>query len=300
MARWRSLLAASLAFAVLEASAFARPPRAPKNEQSGPSSTAPPPADIDYAEKQYAALDYEGANRAADRVLAQHGLSHDQLVRACRILALTHAALGHADEAREAFVELLTYNPDFTADTNLGPRVVEPFLEARGYWRGVRVKPGLEVDVKLTANEVGVLHITTRDPTHVADDVILGFRWGATSAYQLKPVAIGEGVVVETSVPPEGATRLDYYVQAFDKHDSTVFEVGNPASPKSATVAVPPPPPPPPPAEKKSILKSPLFWGVIVAAVGGGATGAYFLFRPKEPTSASLGGGAACGDVPCH
>jgi hypothetical protein len=52
--------------------------------------------------------------------------------------------------------------------------------------------------------------------------------------------------------------------------------------------------------EKKSIASSPVFWGILGAVVVGGGVGAYFVLKPKEPTSASLGAGLACGDTPCR
>jgi hypothetical protein len=266
-----------------------------------PEQTAPPPADLDTAERQYAELDYEEANHTAERFLQQRGLTHDQLVRGYRILALTSAILDHGDDAREAFELLLTYSPDFQADPNLGPKVTTPFFEARGFWRGQRSKPGLEVVTTAHATESAVLRVTTRDPTHLVQALILGYRWGPSSAYTSKPVAVGEAVQVETTPAPEGATRIDYYVQALDRRDNVVFEAGNPTSPKSVVLEAPPAPPPP--LHEKhggSVLTSPIFWGVVVAVVAAGGVGAYFLARPKDPTSASLGSGVACGGMVCQ
>lgn len=48
--------------------------------------------------------------------------AEDDLVEACRILGLSHLYLGHRDEARSAFVRLLSINPDFSLD----PLVVSP------------------------------------------------------------------------------------------------------------------------------------------------------------------------------
>ncbi len=266
-----------------------------------PEQTLPPPADLETAERQYGDLDYEEANHTADRMLQQHGLSHDQLVRGYKILALTYAILDHADEARDAFVRLLTYNPDFQADPNLGPKVTTPFFEARGFWRGQPSRPGLEVVASARATEVATLRVTTRDPTHIVDDVLLGYRWGANSAYTSKHAAVGEGVLVETTAAPQGAGRLDYYVQALDRRDNIVFEAGNPNAPRTAMVDAPgPPPPPPPPPPGKSVFASPIFWGVVVGVLAAGGVGTYFLLRPRDPTSASLGSGVACGSGPCQ
>ena len=274
--------------------------RGAKPKPDKPEQVAPPVADLDTAEKQYGDLDYEEANRTADRVLQQRGLSHDQLVRGYRILALTAAILDHPLDARDAFTRLLTYNPEFVVDPNLGPKVTTPFVEARGFWRGQTGKPGIEVLATAHTGEAPTLRVTTRDPTHVVEGMLVGYRWGANSAYTSRSTTVGEGVILEVPTPPPGAARLDYYVQAFDHRDNVVFEVGNPAAPRSVTVEAPPPLPPPPPApEKRSILASPVFWGVVVGVLAAGGAGAYFLTRPRDPTSASLGGGIACGGAPC-
>jgi hypothetical protein len=56
---------------------------APKSRSSRQSREAAATlADVDSAEKYYVNMDYENANAIAGRVIAQHGLSHDQLVRA--------------------------------------------------------------------------------------------------------------------------------------------------------------------------------------------------------------------------
>jgi hypothetical protein len=294
----RSLGAAGAAALVLCAAqgASARGTSKPRPEQ-----TAPPPADLETAERQYAELDYEEANRTAERFLQQRGLTHDQLVRGYRVLALTSAILDHGDDAREAFELLLTYSPDYQADPNLGPKVTTPFFEARGFWRGQRTRPGLEVVTTARATDSAILRITTRDPTHLVQALILGYRWGPSSAYTSKPVAVGEAVQIETTPAPEGATRIDYYVQALDRRDNVVFEAGNPGSPKSVVLEAPPPPPPPIPEKHGgSVLTSPVFWGVVVAVVAGGGVGAYFLARPRAPTRASLDSGVACGAMPCQ
>jgi len=263
----------------------------------GPSHLAragapiPPQADaatdLATAEKFYADLDYDRANLVA-----------------ARILALTDAALGHEDQARDEFVELLTYSADFQVDPNLGPRVTAPFLEARGYWRARPEKPGLEVQTTLHADGPSTLRITTRDPTHIIKKGTLGFRWGTSVPYTTQPLTVGEGVLVDVPERPANITRLDFYAQAFDEREDAVMEVGNPTSPKSVVVDLPKVVVAPVVAPSHSIFASPIFWTIAGVVVAGAATTTYFLTRPKAATGATLSGTALCGPgvppMPCQ
>jgi hypothetical protein len=281
---------------------------APKAQRPRADAAASRLSDVDSAEKYYANMDYENANGIASRALAGSGMTHDQLVRANRILALTYATLGKEDEAREAFTTLLMLSPDFELDPNLSPRVTTPFIEARGYWRGQTVKPGIEVVSTMHSNDSARLVVTTRDPSHIVSNVNLGYRWGgATGGFTTRPLAIGDSVTVNVPAAPTASeTRLDYYVQGLDGKDNVVFEVGNPAAPKSVVVdapAVVPVAAPVAGAEAphgKSIVASPIFWSAVAAVVVGGSIATFLILRPKAPDSANLTGGADCGSMPCH
>jgi len=312
-ARGRAVLAALVTVSTLLAGphpstlggrlALAAPPSAPS------ASAVPPPADaatdVASAEKLYANLDYDHANLVSARVLNLKGLTHDQLVRALRVLALTDASLGHEDQAREELIELLTYQADFQVDPNLGPRVTAPFLEARGFWRARPEKPGIEVLATVHVDGPGTLRVVTRDPTHIVKSGTIGFRWGTSVPYTTTPLTVsggGDGFVIDIPERPANMTRLDYYALAFDEREDAVFEVGNAASPKSVVVDIPKVVVVPPP--KKSILASPIFWTVAGVVVAGAAVTTVLLTRPRSPTGATLTGGAECGSgssaMPCH
>jgi hypothetical protein len=273
-------------------------------------------SDLESAEQGLVNLDYEAANKMAERVVRQKGLSHEQLVRAYRVLALTHAVLDHENPAREAFQYLLTIDPDYAGDPNLGPKVQAPFLEARGFIRAQAVRPGIEVGVSLHPGEAGSLRVTTRDPTHIAKRVSVGWRWGSEGAYTVSNVPPADGQVVPVSPAPPGSSRLDYYAMALDDRDGAVFEVGNPNVPKSATVEAP--------SrvagggagaaggeqtESRSVFASPVFWIVTsVILIGGGVTAGVLVSQKKgetqtvttPPTSATLLPGLQCGQVKCN
>jgi hypothetical protein len=310
MHAWRTRNTAVLTTLLTLATALPSLPAhaAPKPGQHARDTAASRLADVESAEKYYANMDYENANGIAQRVLSGSGLTHDQLVRANRILALTYATLGKEDPARETFTTLLMLSPDFELDPNLSPRVTTPFIEARGYWRGQSVKPGIEVVPTMHSNDSARLVVTTRDPSHIVSAVNLGYRWGEVGGFTTRPLAIGDSVTVNVPAAPNPSdTRLDYYVQGLDGRDNVVFEVGNPSAPKSVVVDAPAVVPLAVPVgaaseapHGKSILASPIFWTAVAVVVVGGTVGGYFLFRPKAPDSASLAGAADCGGTPCR
>jgi hypothetical protein len=284
-------------FAILVASAaFA----APKKQDKEPPPL--PPADVDTAEQLYARLDFEMANNVAERVVKKNGLSHQDLVRIYRVLAITYAVLDKEEQSRDAFQQLLAYDPDFQVDANLGPKVSGPFQEARGYWRSLPAKPGVEAQIAIRVGEAGVIRVTTRDPSKMVKKISVGQRWSSSGDYQTSAINVGEGVQVEVPAPPAGKTRLDYYVQALDERDDVVIEAGTPQVPKTAF------------AEAKGyadntkkekpsggFLGSTTFWiitGAVVVAAGG-ATAGYFALQ-KAPTSSSFAPQVRCAGEPCN
>ncbi|MFO0666329.1 MAG: hypothetical protein U0174_20405 [Polyangiaceae bacterium] len=260
-------------------------------EAPSPSLPVPPSAsaqkaasdEVEAVEQLYAKLEYEDANARAERLLTQRGLSHDLLIRATRIVAVTHAVLDHDDRARDAFTRLLALDPDFQVDPNLGPRVSGPFLEARGYWRAQPSRPGIEAKPTLSPGEKGSVHVIVRDPTKLAKRVVLYYRWGATGDMRAVVVSGNDSIAV-TSAPPPNKARFDYYLQGFDEHDNVVMERGSPSGPLSAFLSATRGP-----NGSKSVFSSPAFWIIsgAVAAVGG-ATALIIATRPEAPATSSL------------
>lgn len=292
------VLAASLAVGLV---APASPAFAQRGKPSGNTGLSAP-ADVETAEQLYAKLDYEQANAVAERVVKKSGLSHDQLVRAYRVLAVTYAVLDKEEAARDAFLQLLTYDADYQADPNLGPKVNTPFMEARGSFRSLPSKPGIDVSAAVSTNG-GTLRVTTRDPTRIVKKVNVGYRWTSSGEYTVSPITPGESVAVEVAAAPAGRTRLDFYVQALDERENAVLEAGNPNVPKSAfaeagtsggggKVGK---------TESGSVFSSPFFWIFAGAAVAGGGTALFFALRPQDPPSkAALSPVIACGEARCN
>ncbi len=266
---------------------------------------AGPKEDLEKAEQLYGSLNYDEANKVAVSVTKQRGLTHDQLVRAYRIAAVTHAILDHEDPSRDAFIMLLTYDADFQADPNLGPKVTTPFFEARGFWRSQSQKPGIDATASVKAREGGTIRIVVRDPSHIVKKAQAGYRWGATGEFKTRPISAGDPTTLEVPAAPPGTTRLDYFVQANDDKDNVVLESGNPQTPKTVTVETPPPVVAGGGGEKPSkggFVGSAGFWGILagVAVVGGGAA-IFAVTRPKdEPSTVSLSPALKCGGDRCN
>jgi hypothetical protein len=297
MARVRAAFALSICAALVAPPLFSAPAAAAPTK---PGSTLQAPADVETAEQLYAKLDYEQANAVADRVVKRTGLSHDQLVRAYRVLAVTYAVLDKEEAARDAFLQLLIFDPDYQADPNLGPKVNTPFMEARGSLRSLPSKPGIDVSANVSTGG-GTLRVTTRDPTKIVRKVNVGYRWTSSGDYTVSQVSPSEAQSVEVSAAPSGRTRLDFYVQALDERDNTVLEAGSPQVPKSAFAEAVIGPGGTGKAEGGSVFSSPFFWIFTSAAMVGGGTALFFALRPQDPpTSAALSPIINCGTDRCN
>lgn len=266
-------------------------------------ASAAPEVDVASAENSYAALDYPAAAAKASEVLAQGGLSHDALVRATRVAALSHAALGDADKAKEYFALLLGYDPEFTVDAKLGPRFAGPFAEAKGFWQAYGRRPSMEVDTIVPYGQPGEIRVTTVDPKGTVKRIAVGFRWAPARDFTNATIEPGGGSV-EVPTNAAGAGRLDYWVRALDAQDNAVFEEGTPEGPKTVIVDEPPARSAVEEKKKSSFFGSGLFFvatGVVLA--GAAAAGGYFLLRPTEYAPATTGRtsfGAFCGGIRCE
>jgi hypothetical protein len=270
-------------------------------------------ADIDAGEAAYAGLDYEKANTLAQRAVASHGLTHEQVVRAYRLLGRTYAVVGKSQQAIDAFEKLLTYAPDEKVDQSQTPRIQEAFSEAQGFWAGFSAKPGMDATtVALRAAKPGTLRVHLRDPTHQVKKVVVGYRWGGTSAFVTADVAPVETMNVELPAGPPEVARLDYYVVALDGLDDQAFTVGDPNTPRTVLAEVAP-------ASAggggggiaehaggHSIFASPVFWAVTGVVIAGGVTGAYLATRKATdvtlpPNNANITPSLFCGGTgACH
>lgn len=306
MRPWCALfLTATLVLATAPTPARAAPAKGGKGSKTTTTAPSSAPPDVETVEQLYQKLEYEQANATAQAVLKRRGLSHDELVRTYRILAVTYAVLDKAEQAKETFVKLLAVDPTYEADPNLGPRVSDPFLEARGYFRAQGQKPGLTVDPQVRL-EGGTLRVIAKGPPRFVRRIVVSYRWGSSGAMNSHTIASSEGAV-DVVKAPAGANRLDYFVVAQDENENEVMVRGSKVAPLSVF---------PESAPKnaggaggaqaeqgRSIFASPIFWiigGVVVA--GGAATAYYFLGPAKigEPTEVTFVPALTCGLSPCR
>jgi tetratricopeptide (TPR) repeat protein len=266
----------------------------PKSEPTKELGTA---EQLELAEAQYSKLEYEQANKAAARALDASGLTHDQLKRAYRVLALTHAVIGNEAAATESFRLLLLLDPDFQVDTNLGPKVSERFNEARGFWRAQPGRPGIEIKPDLVADKV---RVKLEDASRTVKKVSVHLRWGSAgefTATELKASAL-DGTPVDISAPPvtgsEKKTRLEYYAQGLDSSNGVMMESGTKSAPLAFTKDTKDT------GGGKSVFASPIFWIVTGVVLVGGGIGTYFFIKSRQPTSVGLRPRAFCGDVLCE
>ncbi len=266
---------------------------------SGSARAAGVENDLATAENAYAALDFANALTAAEGVLAQQNLSHDVLTRATRVSALSHAALGHAEQAKQQFILLLEYDSEFKVDSKLGPRFTEPFAEARGYWQAQGRKSGMDLQVVVQWGQPGEIRVVTRDPLGIVKKISAGHRWAPAQTYTMSEVA-ASGKAISIPANPEGSTRLEYWVRALDAKNNAVFEQGTPETPQINVVTEPARGEAP--QEKKSVFSSPLFYIIGGGILAGAAVGGFFALRPTEfqpsPTGRGVFG-ASCGTARC-
>jgi len=268
---------------------------------AGTSAHATPEADLATAENSYAALEYASALSSAEAVLAQSHLSHDVLTRATRVSALSHAALGHTDQAKQQFIVMLEYDPDFKVDAKLGPRFSEPFSEARGYWQAQGRKGGMDVQVVTTYGQPGDLRIAARDPLGIVKHIDAGYRWAPKRDYTNAEVE-PNGKSIEVTANPEGSTRLEYWVRAIDAKGNAVFESGTPDAPQINVVPEPDRSGAIAKEKKKSFFTNPVVLVVGGVIIAGAAVGMYFAFRPTHYHTPSVARGvlgASCGGTRC-
>ena len=286
----------------IAASAFAfTPPAAAEQGEAG----------VVAAEVAFSSLKYDAAIKEAEAVIKAGKLTRDQLQRAYRVLSVALASVGQDDKARDAFVLLLTVDPEYKLDRKLGPKVEQPFLEAKGFWRTQPSTPGVDVTAEPRRSDGGTIRVKMRDPSKVVKRAEVGYRWGGTGKYTTDTLSSGEQRLLSVSRPPDSAVRFDYYAQAFDGQDNVIFELGNPTAPQSTSISpvkkeapvTGPTGPRTTEGDSKSVFASPVFWvitGVIVAgAVAGGAI--YFATRKDTvPTSATFGPVLVCGEKGCR
>lgn len=231
------------------------------------------------AKKAYEALDYDGCVVAAKASL-QAPATRAERVEAHRLLGLCRAALGDADGARDAFVEMLGVDPAAQLPPGLSPRFTSAFLEARGFWVG-KEPLGLVVVGEEVRGRTRILTLEVKDAAELIDSV----AWRAKDGELGTPVKAAEKMELEVPVDVARA------VVAIDAQGGVVAElvIEKEAPPlvapdEIATTT--------PEEEESSALASPWLWagvgGVAIVAVGLAVSGIVVGVLFYEPRTVDL------------
>jgi hypothetical protein len=186
--------------------------------------SSPVSAQLERAEQAFADVDLEGTRDAARTALEAGGLSRDDVVRALRLLGLSHAALGENRAAYDSFVRMLALDPEASLERSIAPQLRGPYLEARGYWNA---RSGPRFEVELVAGPSAIV-ARVRDPLGIARTLKLRARVETTAAYRDR----------EAPASPEVAFEVDGYegyaeavLVALDEHGNAVATLGSEAVP---------------------------------------------------------------------
>lgn len=222
------------------------------------------------AEAAYSEVDFERARAAASEAISTGGLSPTELVRAYQLVGVSASALGDASAAREAFVQMVSIDPDAHLDDTVPPRLRAPFLEARGQVSGRSGRLSAEVQL---ARAYGALRIALTDPF----DLVVTVRLHARVEGQVEFTTSEHDPEPEIMARESGASsadRMEYWLEALDAHGNQVLLVGTEYEPRVvgriAAVAAGEGTTPVD-SGGPGILGEPVFWIIVGAVVAVGA-----------------------------
>ena len=202
---------------------------------------SPQVAEVEQAQSQLDAGDYEEALATLQRGLEKPDLTDDQLAELYRLLGLSHLYLGNEDKARQAFEKLLQARPDYEIPKSAPPKVRALYARIKEDIKKRRVRP-----VTLSLEPLGAIEadapLTVRARI---DDLALGskaklfFRRAGSQAYSSADFVRRRdefsATVPAFEIPPEGGA-LEYYVEVADAAQRRLAGRGDAYSPLVAKV----------------------------------------------------------------
>jgi hypothetical protein len=130
-------------------------------------------------------------------------------------------------ESLDAYKRLLFITPDYQPTTRLSPKIMEPFTDAREFWKG-KARPEVkhEMKGKLEGGKPLSMHIwVANDSLELVSGLRLNYR-PQGGVYQ--PIgAAGRDSMVEipgTAIQEE--SNIEYFVSALDKFGGVLLEAG--------------------------------------------------------------------------
>lgn len=219
---------------------------------------------LQVAERYYEQLEYEEALKVLIQVQQTPGVSPMQRARSFLYMGVCFTALGNAQNAVLAFMELLKIKPRFRLPAGISPSIRAMFKEAL-----TRLKlpeapppeeptgqqgqpPPAEIPVKLAAKAPGEVNagapvevqIQVRDPKKLVQKLML--RWRRVGGPDFSTIKVPyEAGTPEVTARIPGATvgeekgTLQYMVEAVGRGGMTLAHVGSIDAPELVTLTEP-------------------------------------------------------------
>ena len=193
---------------------------------------------LQEADAAYSNVDFESARASASAAIEAGGLSPTELVHAYQLVGVSASALGDSAGAREAFVMMVSIDPDVRLDDTVPPRLRAPFLEARGTVTG---HARLSAEVQL-ARAYGALRIALTDPLELVTTVRMHSRIEGQTEFTSAEFDPADEIMARAS-GASSAERMEYWLECLDAHGNQLLLLGTEFEPqvvgRAATVAGP-------------------------------------------------------------
>ncbi len=240
-------------------------------------------------ERAYQDVDFPATHSAAQHALESGGNNREQTARLYVLLAISAAAQGNADEAKQDFVVALAVNPSFKLDKGLSPKIRDPYLEAQGYWSASSQR--LSLSAKPAADPEHLI-VSLLDSASLATRIEL--RIEAPSVLPRDIFKLDAAPVTRFALPAGLPTRgYEYAARALDRNGNVLAEFGTDTEPQIVRGTAAKPPAIAANADPVPQARS-YFLPVTLGVAGVGATALGVVFHLKREQAAREWNGPHC------
>jgi len=231
---------------------------------SSPADAQAPDAEqlLQIAEKYYEQLEYEESLKVLVQVHQAPNVTPMQKARSFLYMGVCFTALGQAENATLAFVELLKVKPNFRLPPGISPSIQAMFKEALtrlklpenappeqpgqpGQAPEIPVKVTAKAPARVTAGQPVHVEIGVDDPKNFVTGLVLRWRRVGGPDFSSIQVSYKKGrKKVKATIP--GATignkkgRLQYVVEAVGRGGMTLAHAGSTDEPEVVQLTEPP------------------------------------------------------------
>ena len=242
------------------------------------------------AEQQYEQLEYAEALKTLIKVHSASGATKIQRARAYLYMGVCFTALGKANDAILAFIEVLKRRPNFRMPGAVSPSIRAMFNAALKRLKlpvapsKTQASPQSDVDVEVTARvppsvNAGAaipIKIEVDDPKKIVDSLVIRWRRHKTADYSTIRLKYKKGTKeLRAGIPAaalgEKTGKILFYVEARDSYGRRVASSGTEDDPREVLLRQP--------EGKLSTLSWWLIGAGGAAAVAGGIIAAILLTR---------------------